>query len=93
MEVSSETKRKVREFVFEAFGKDMIRDVDLRIGINDLGEDSFFLSLAIEPDIEIGAAFDEKGDEIFHLATNILRIGGKELDGLLPMYDVYIAKD
>ena len=93
MEVSSETKRKVREFVFEAFGKDMIRDVDLRIGINGLGEDSFFLSLAIEPDIEIGAAFDEKRDEIFHLATNILRIGGRELDGLLPMYDVYTATD
>ena len=91
MEVSSETKRKVREFVFKTFGKDMIRDVDLRIGINDFGEDSFFLSLALEPGIDLGATYEAKG--IFHLATNILRIGGRELEGLLPMYDVYFAKD
>ena len=89
MEVSSETKRKVREFVFKAFGKDMIRDVDLRIGINDMGEDSFFLSMAFEPD----AAIEEKGEEIFNLGTNILRIGGRELKGLVPIYDVYTAKD
>ena len=93
MEVSSETKRKVREFVVKTFGKDMIRDVDLRIGINDFGEDSFFLSLALEPGIDLGATYEAKGKEIFHLATNILRIGGRELEGLSPMYDVYFAKD
>lgn len=43
MKVSAETKRKVREFVFSEFGKDRVRSVDLEIGFNVYGEESFVL--------------------------------------------------
>lgn len=89
MEVSSETKRKVREFVINEFGKDRVRSVDLEIGFNAFGDESFILSMIVEP----GETFEDKGSEIFNLSSNIRKIGGREFSRLAPVFEVSGAKD
>lgn len=89
MKVSAETKKKVREFVFSEFGKDRVRSVDLEIGFNVYGEESFVLTMIVEP----GETFEDKGSEIFNLSRNIRRIGGKEFSRLAPVFEVSGAKD
>ena len=89
MEVSSETKSKVRDFVFSEFGKERVRRVDLQKGFNSFGDESFILRLIVEP----GETFEDKGSEIFNLARNIREIGGADFIGLAPVFDVQAAKD
>lgn len=89
MEVSSETRRKVRDFVFAEFGKDRVRSVDVRMGLNSFGDESFILSLIVEP----GESFEGKESELFHLFRNVRNIGGADFRGLAPVLDLHAAKD
>ena len=89
MEVSSETKRKVRDFVFGEFGTDIIRSVDLQMGYNVFGDEAFILSLTVAPD----ASFDDKRSQRFNLIRNVKEIGGPQFVGLAPVVDVKAAKD
>lgn len=89
MEVSSETRRKVRDFVFGEFGKDRVRSVDLRMGLNSFGDESFILSLIVEP----GESFEGKESELFHLFRNVRNIGGADFRGLAHVLDLRAAKD
>ena len=89
MEVSSETKCKVRDFVFSEFGKERVRSVDLQKGFNSFGDESFILRLFVEP----GESFKDKETEIFHLLRHVREIGGEDFVGLAPVLDVRAAKD
>ena len=89
MEVSSETKRKVREFVTSEFGQDRIRVVDLQMGFDCAGNKSFILSIDVGPD----ETFEDKGPEVFNLIRNIIDIGGANFLGLTPVIDVRTVRD
>ena len=89
MEVSSETKRKVKDFVLSEFGEDRIRNVDLRLGFDSLGNDSFILSF----NVNSSETFEDKGSQVFNLIRNIIDIGGSEFRGLTPVIDLHTERE
>lgn len=89
MEVSSETRRKVRDFVIGEFGADFIQCVDLQMGFNSFGDRSFIVGLVLQS----GQSFRDKGSELFHLTRNVRDIAGEEFLGLAPVLDIQEAKD
>lgn len=89
MEVSSETKRKVRDFVIGEFGADFIRSVDLQTGYNVFGDEAFILSLTVAPE----ASFSDKRSQTFNLIRNVKELGGPQFVGLAPIVDVKSAEE